>query len=199
MNRPEKHNIIKIISALGIIALAALCIYAWRAGLFASQERLQDYISSLGWAGPLIFMALQVAQVVIAVLPAAVGYLAGVVLFGPLMGFIYSYIGICAGSILAFVIGRKFGRKLIQHLFSPEQIARYDTWTQGHKRFIKLFALVIFLPIAPDDLLCYLAGTTKMRFSVFLIIILLGKPLSIVFYSLGLGTVLNYIPGWIAN
>lgn len=52
--------------------------------------------------------------------------------------------------------------------------------------FDKWFALAIFFPAAPDDLLCFLAGVTSMSFKKFLIIILLGKPLSIAAYSLGL-------------
>lgn len=51
---------------------------------------------------------------------------------------------------------------------------------------MKLFAAAIFFPIAPDDLLCYLAGTTAMTWRQFLCVIVLGKPFSIALYSLGL-------------
>lgn len=47
------------------------------------------------------------------------------------------------------------------------------------------FALLIFLPVAPDDFLCYLAGISKMTVRKFAIIILLGKPLAILLYSMG--------------
>ncbi|MGC4018276.1 MAG: TVP38/TMEM64 family protein, partial [Muricomes sp.] len=43
-------------------------------------------------------------------------------------------------------------------------------------------------PIAPDDFLCYLAGTTAMTWKQFGCVILLGKPFSIALYSLGLFT-----------
>ena len=49
-----------------------------------------------------------------------------------------------------------------------------------------MVALAIFLPMAPDDFLCYLAGTTEMKLSVFCLILMLGKPASIALYSLGL-------------
>lgn len=52
-----------------------------------------------------------------------------------------------------------------------------------------LFAAAIFFPVAPDDFLCYLAGTTPMRLGRFTSIILLGKPASIALYSLGLNVV----------
>lgn len=59
--------------------------------------------------------------------------------------------------------------------------------------FTKLFALAIFLPFAPDDFLCYLAGTTKMKLGSFTCIILAGKPAAIALYSLGLMTVFSHI------
>ncbi|MEG0792254.1 MAG: TVP38/TMEM64 family protein, partial [Lachnospiraceae bacterium] len=55
-----------------------------------------------------------------------------------------------------------------------------------------VFAVLIFMPVAPDDLLCYLAGTTEMKLSTFLSIIVLGKPMSIFLYSVGLTAVLRF-------
>ena len=49
-----------------------------------------------------------------------------------------------------------------------------------------LFFWSIFLPIAPDDFLCYLAGTTTMTWKRYTAIILLGKPFNIALYSMGL-------------
>ena len=40
--------------------------------------------------------------------------------------------------------------------------------------------------MAPDDFLCYLAGTTEMTWRRYVTIILLGKPFAIGLYSLGL-------------
>ena len=61
----------------------------------------------------------------------------------------------------------------------------------------RLFALAIFFPVAPDDFLCYLAGTTSMTWRRFTTIILLGKPLSIALYSLGLTVLFQQITGWL--
>ena len=51
--------------------------------------------------------------------------------------------------------------------------------------------------MAPDDFLCYLAGTTSMTWRRFTAIILLGKPLSIALYSLGLTVLFQQITGWL--
>ena len=54
------------------------------------------------------------------------------------------------------------------------------------KKFDKFFALAIFFTCAPDDVLCMIAGLTKMSWKKFSAIILLGKPASIAAYSMAL-------------
>ena len=82
---------------------------------------------------------------------------------------------------------------MLHLLFSEKTIEKYRHWTEERDRFAKLFALAIFFPVAPDDFLCYLAGTTEMSWRKYTAIILLGKPFAIALYSLGLTAVWNLI------
>ena len=88
--------------------------------------------------------------------------------------------------LLAFAVAKNCGRPLLYLLFSEKTIEKYDAWTEKRDRFAKLFFWSIFLPIAPDDFLCYLAGTTTMTWKRYTAIILLGKPFNIALYSMGL-------------
>ena len=132
------------------------------------------------------FVLFQAVQVVVPVLPGGLGCLAGVVLFGPWQGFLYNYVGICAGSLAAFDIARSCGRPLLYRMFPASLIEKYDRWSEEKGRFARWFALLIFLPVAPDDYLCFLAGTTGISWQKYTAIILLCKPFSIALYSLGL-------------
>ena len=146
-------------------------------------------MAAWGPAGALLFTVFQAVQVVVPILPGGLGCLAGVLLFGAVEGFLYNYIGICVGSLLAFAVARSCGKPLLPLLFSERTIAKYSRWAEEKGRFARLFALAIFLPVAPDDFLCYLAGTTEMSWRRFTAIILLGKPFAIALYSLGLTVV----------
>ena len=95
--------------------------------------------------------------------------------------------------LLAFAVARTCGKPLLHLLFSEKTIEKYRHWTEERDRFAKLFALAIFFPVAPDDFLCYLAGTTEMSWRKYTAIILLGKPFAIALYSLGLTAVWNLI------
>lgn len=182
-----------VISVIGILLMAAISVYLWKTGVFSSQEKLRDFIADFGVAGGLVFVFIQIVQVVIPIIPGGVSCLAGVILFGAGLGFVYNYVGICIGSVIAFLIARAYGKPLLEKMFEPKLIEKYESWTQTQNRFAKLFALAIFLPVAPDDFLCYLAGTTNMSLKMFTVIILLGKPCSIAAYSLGLTQIFKLI------
>ena len=64
--------------------------------------------------------------------------------------------------------------------------------SQG-KKFEIFFAICIFLPFAPDDLLCFLAGLTEMSYKKFITIILLGKLPVIIGYSISLNMISNWL------
>ena len=198
MTRSVNRTVFQAASLFGLLLCIAAAVWAWNAGLLTSQERMQAFVARCGAAGGLLFVAFQAVQVVVPVLPGGLGCLAGVVLFGPALGFVYNYVGICIGSLLAFAVARSCGRPLLRLLFSEKLLTKYSSWTEQNNRFARLFALAIFFPVAPDDFLCYLAGTTSMTWRRFTAIILLGKPLSIALYSLGLTVLFQQIVGWLA-
>lgn len=182
-------NSISIISKLTtvflLIAFAGLAIAGYQRGIFDSVDAFQNFINSTGLLGPLIFIFIQIIQVVIPMLPGFVTCIAGAVVFGPAAGFFYSYMGVCIGSIMAFYIARKYGITIVQKIISEEKYNKYMSWLEKGRKFDILFALAILLPTAPDDVLCFIAGLTKMTWKKFIVIILLGKPFVIALYSIG--------------
>ena len=190
---PIEKRALQIVSLAGFFICAAAAVWGWRTGVLTSQEKLQELLAKWGPAGALLFTVFQAVQVVVPVLPGGLGCLVGVILFGPVWGFAYNYTGICVGSLLTFAVSRSCGRPLLHLLFSERTIAKYDRWTTERDRFARLFALAIFLPVAPDDFLCYLAGTTDMSWRRYTAVILLGKPFAIALYSLGLTAVWQMI------
>lgn len=184
--------VMKAVSAASLALCIIIAVYGWRTGIFTSQEALKAYIDGFGVAGGIVFTIVQVVQVVIPIIPGGVSCLAGVILFGAWKGFIYNYVGICIGSFIVFAIAKNCGRPILEKLFPKKMMDKYARWTED-ARFTKLFALAIFLPVAPDDFLCYLAGTTPMPWRHYVPIILLGKPGAIALYSIGLNIVFEYI------
>jgi len=114
------------------------------------------------------------------------------------MGFVYNYVGICIGSVIIFLLGRRYGKPFILSMISDKTYNKYIGWLDNQSRFEKLFAVAIFLPVAPDDALCLMAGLTNISLKKFTLIILLAKPISIFLYSMALiygGTFLTGLLG----
>lgn len=191
-NQPNYISIITAITTTATILIAGIfIIYGLKNGIFESQQSLEAFIGKAGIFGPLIFIFIQAIQVVIPILPGFVTCIAGAVVFGPLEGFIYSYTGMCIGSMMAFYISRKYGTAFVKKLVKPQTYDKYILWLEKGKKFDILFLLAIFLPAAPDDVLCFIAGLTRMTWKKFTVIILLGKPFVIALYSLATAGVLN--------
>ena len=184
---------IRIVSIIGIFLTSAILIYAYQIGAFSSTEQFSAMIHGVGIWGPLLFILIQIIQCVIPIIPGGLSCVAGILLFGPFYGFIYNYIGILLGSLINFVLARYYGKPFLTSMVSEKTYNKYIGWLDQGKRFDRLFALAIFMPVAPDDFLCMLAGLTKMTYAKFLAIIVIGKPASLLVYSLGLTTALQHL------
>lgn len=193
MNKEKTKKVLNISMMVITTVMVCLIIYGLKNNLFTSQGAMESFVSKFGIWAPLIFIIFQMVQVVFPIAPGGITLLVGVLLFGSAKGFVYNYIGIVLGSALAFLISKHYGTPIIEVLFGKSLREKYSKWT-NHANFARLFALAIFFPFAPDDILCYIAGTTNMSFSYFLTTIVLGKPLSIAAYSFGLNAVLRHLP-----
>ena len=182
---------IRISTALGFLLIGTFAVYGFQQGIFTSSGAFSAYILSLGIIAPIIFILIQGIQVIIPILPGAIGCIAGVIAFGPVLGLLYSYIGISIGSIGAFLISKRYGLPIVKKFISPKKLDKYMNWLDKGNKFEKLFAIAILLPVAPDDLLCFLAGLTKMKLRNFSVIILLCKPPAIAIYSLALAGMIS--------
>lgn len=183
-------RILNIGTVLGIFAVIGFVMICFEKQVFVSPESFQQYLMQFGIWAPCIFILVQIVQVVFPVIPGGLTCVAGVLCFGPLWGFIYNYVSICIGSCINFLLIRKYGKPLLLQLSSQKTYEKYVGWLEKGQRFDKLFAIAIFLPVAPDDFLCMLAGLTKMSFQRFLLIITLCKPASILAYSMGVTSIL---------
>ena len=166
-------------------ALIIFSVYGYQKGIFTSRDQLELFIRQSSFWGPLLFIVIQIAQVVIAVIPGGLTCLAGVVFFGPWYGFLYSAVGIIIGSCINFYLARRYGEKFIRLFVNDETYEKTRKKFLTGKKFDVVFTAAILLPCAPDDVLCMLAGLTDMSWRKFLTILFLGRPVTIVVYSLG--------------
>ncbi len=141
--------------------------------ILTNRHQLKDIIYSFGPFSPLIYILIQVIQVVIAPIPGGAVEFLGGYLFGSKAGFLYSMVGSTLGSWLAFSLARIFKRLAVKKFVSPRIIRQFDYLSSHHG--VTLSFLLFLMPGFPKDALCYLLGLTRMNLGVFLVISTVGR------------------------
>ncbi|MEG0377468.1 MAG: TVP38/TMEM64 family protein [Eubacterium sp.] len=140
---------------------------------FNSIEAVKHFLLGFGGWTPLIYFLFQILQVIIAPIPGGTTTLVGGALFGGLWGFLLSMTGILIGSAAAFGIAKKLGRPFILRFIGSKWLEKFENIRDSRLNMV-LFLIFLF-PGFPDDLFCYLAGLSKMRFKTFMFIAILGR------------------------
>ena len=181
--KSKSKLILNILTIIGIVAVIFFIYFAVKERWFLDNEILLTKIKSFGLLAPLCFILIQIVQVVLPVIPGGASCLVGVMAFGAVGGFIYNYVGLVLGSICSFLLSRKFGMCIINKLFKEKDIKKALDKINNSK-YDLIFFLIILLPGLPDDLFCYISGITEMSLKKFTLIILIGKPLTLLVYSI---------------
>lgn len=183
----KKRTVALIIFFLVIVTAAFVRFYFQ--GKFDSVDTLQEYMKTFGVFAPIVLTLFQALQVVVPVVPGFVGCAAGAVLFGTAGGFWCNYIGISLGSIVSYLLARKFGIDIVLLMFSEKKYEHWRAKIEGSNYYNWFLFVATLLPLFPDDFLCYFSGLIKMKWKPFFWIIVLGKPWCILVYSIVFGRI----------
>jgi uncharacterized membrane protein YdjX (TVP38/TMEM64 family) len=147
--------------------------YRFMVRLFEDRHLLSEFTHEWTTLAPLLFVALQAAQVVISPIPGdATGFLGGY-LFGESRGLVYSMIGLTLGSVAAFAVGRRLGGPYVRRWVSPATWDRLGFIIEAEGAV--LCFIIYLIPGLPKDTICYLFGMSPMPLWVFAIASTLGR------------------------
>jgi uncharacterized membrane protein YdjX (TVP38/TMEM64 family) len=184
MIKLDKKTIAWVVVACVILAGLFYLLYEYGfIEYFTNRQRLLHFINEHRANAAIIFIGLQVLQVIAAPVPGeATGFVGGV-FFGTGWGILYSTIGLTLGSWIAFMLARLAGRPLVEMIVKPETIKRYD-YVMKHKGQFLAF-LMFLVPGFPKDILCYLLGLGHMRQRDFLLVSTTGRLLGTTLLTVG--------------
>lgn len=156
-------------------ALVVLTIVFWQplAELFGNPDRARELVAQAGPWGPVVFILMQIGQVLVAPVPGQVTGFVGGFLFGPLLGTVYTTIGAAIGFTLIFALARKLGRPFVEYFVDEKILRKFDYLAESKGTFV-LF-IIFLLPAFPDDVICYIAGLTNIKIRTLVFISLLGR------------------------
>lgn len=177
----------------GVIILALLAYLVWDViadgpltHLLSNRDALVKVMNDMGPWAPLIYITLQVLQTIVAPIPGQIVGGVGGYLFGH-WGILWTTIGSIIGFWLVFVIARKFGRPLLEKIFKKSIIDKFDFIINAKGAALIIFAIFL-LPGFPDDVVCYIAGLTKLPMRKLMAISILGRfPTIVLTNYIGMG------------
>ncbi|MDO8480784.1 MAG: TVP38/TMEM64 family protein [Nanoarchaeota archaeon] len=125
------------------------------------MDRLVEFINHFGAYSWVVFVLLTILEVVIAPLSPIVLNIAGGVLFGVFWGGTLSLIGNIIGASIAFLLARKYGKRLVEEHIDPKAQEKFDAFTLKYGAYALFFLRIN--PLTSTDIFSYLAGLTGMR------------------------------------
>ena len=171
----ESVSVYVLLLGLFVLTLYILIFHSHIYMAFLDRKRVAEFIESYGNFSPIIFIILQVFQVLFAPIPGEVSGLLGGFLFGNLLGLLYSTVGLSLGSWLAFIFARWAGQPLIERIVGPKILKRFDYLMSPKGTWIAF--LLFLIPGFPKDYLCYFLGLGHMEVRTFLVISIVGRLL----------------------
>jgi uncharacterized membrane protein YdjX (TVP38/TMEM64 family) len=170
---------------LVLLLLAALTVYLFIHFdlylFFKNREKIVQFILSYPH-DELIFILIQIVQVVAAPIPGELTGLIGGYLYGPIWGTIYSTIGLTLGSWIAFFLARLFGMPLLERVVKPQVIEKFDHFMEHQGILVSL--LLFLIPGFPKDYLCYIIGISRIPTWIFLVVCTAGRLLGTTMLSI---------------
>lgn len=196
----DKENVYKLcLVVLFFLMLSTVILYVLQLSGFwekiNSVEDFRAYIGSFGSCAVIIFILMQILQVVVLPIPGFVAVGAGVLSFGVWKGALFSLIGIMSGSLIAFFLGKFLGYKAVCWLVGKKILDNVLIKVKGKDKFVLTF--MFLFPFFPDDVLCFVAGLSSMSNLYFVIMILITRIISVYTTSFSLnGNVIPFNTWW---
>ena len=175
-----------LILILSIAVMLGLTFALWNPliNFIEDPESLSAWIDGAGIWGPIVFMLLNTAQVLLAIIPGGPFEVAAGALFGPWAGTIMCDVAMTAGGMMTFFFVRKFGMKFIELFVDREEIESVK-FLHTNEKYTSLLFLFFLFPGTPKDLMCYVVGLTDIKWTTWMFINFVGRFPAILLSALG--------------
>lgn len=182
--KTRKREKFKKVSAILKFAVLLIVIFGIPAYIFFFDHQILDRFSSIDDVyqffqyyrsqSILIYIGLQILQIVICIIPGQALQFAAGYLFHFWLGLLLSLAGAAIGTVLVYYIAKLLGRDAMHMIFGEEKINAMLEKLDSKKGIIVIF-LIYLIPGVPKDLCTYAAGLSEFKLKPFLILSLIGR------------------------
>ena len=124
------------------------------------KEQLIAKIQSYGIFAPLLFVLLQVIQIVVAFIPGGPIPMIGGAVFGMVPGILLSLAGSFLGTAIVYYLVQWIGRPLLNLFVKEEHLERFS-FLKNRRKMERIVFLLFLCPGLPKDALTYIVAFNK--------------------------------------
>ncbi|MBQ9166239.1 MAG: TVP38/TMEM64 family protein [Oscillospiraceae bacterium] len=159
-----------------IVVFLCLTVLCWGpiTAFVADPESLRQWILETGFAGVAVFGLFSILQVIFAVIPGGPFELAAGYVFGVLPGSLLCDMTMTIGSVLVFLLVRKFGMSFVELFVSRKQIESIH-FLKNTQKLQSILFFIFLIPGTPKDVVTYLVGLTELPLSSWIFICFVGR------------------------
>lgn len=194
----KKRSLIRFTTITGIILTIIGSYYISQSSYFKPGGGFNILLVNLGIFAPIIFILLQITQIIYPLVPFGLMNVIGNLVFGTGFGFLYNCIGMLVGSTINFFLGRRYGEHVVKAFISDEQFERYVSKMNQGKAFENLLKIGFILPVFPDDIFCMITGMSDLTFKQFFKLVILYRPVSLFVFSYASTEIIKFIASLIS-
>lgn len=171
-------TVLKLLALLLIIVAVPVYILVFHQDWLAVMSDLDQMRALIaqykGIEAAFIYVAAQIIQIIISVIPGQALQIAAGFMFGFPIALGLSVIGAIVGTVITYYLGKVLGRDAMHLIFGEEQISRYVAQMNSRKAAAIVF-LIYLIPGIPKDVVSYAAGVSSMKLRPFLLLSLVGR------------------------
>ncbi len=177
MNKKTLRLILSVIYIISLVAITFIALPFFKS--IKNPEEFKAYIDSFGVWGILVVLFIQIAQIVVALIPGEfVEFICGA-LYGWLGGLLLCLLGIAIGQAIIFFSVKFLGKDFIEIVAGSKAMEKLK-FLQDEKKLKAIIFILFFVPGTPKDLITYLVPLTKIKLKDFLLISLFARIPSVI-------------------
>ena len=141
---------------------------------FSNIDSVKQIINDNNAASVPLYIAFQIIQIIICIIPGQWLQLAAGIAWGFWIGLLLSLIGALFGSILTYFLAKYLGTDALRLIFGQDKLDQL-TEKLDSKAGITAVFLIYLIPGLPKDLCNYAAGVSQIKLKPFLIVSMVGR------------------------
>ncbi len=168
---------IKIAVLIAIVVGIPTYIYFYQRDVLTYFKSVEDVVLWLeGYKAEsmVVYVLLQILQIVISVLPGQAFQLAAGYLYGFPIAIVLALAGAVAGTTITFFLAKILGSDFVHIFFAKDKTDEYITKLNSKRAYTVVFLLYL-IPGIPKDVVSYAAGLSEMKFKPFIMLSSIGR------------------------